>query len=133
MLNDLFACLILQASQGRTTIVIAHRLSTIRNADVIVGISEGQLQEQGTHDELMKMQGIYYHLVTSQSAAFKSQEDGKFTLGLLFKTTPTRTCVRSQSITGVKQSQTGLVLDYVTSENVRQALCFLLTQNAVCA
>ncbi len=57
---------ITQASQGRTTIVIAHRLSTIKNADLIVGISDGHVQEMGTHEELMECQGIYYHLVMSQ-------------------------------------------------------------------
>ena len=56
----------LQARQGRTTIVIAHRLSTIQNADVIVGIDSGQVVEQGSHEELMEMQGIYHMLVTNQ-------------------------------------------------------------------
>ena len=56
----------LQASKGRTTIVIAHRLSTIKNADVIAGILNGQVQEIGSHEELMEKEGIYYHLVMSQ-------------------------------------------------------------------
>ncbi|KAF0693595.1 Aste57867_15460 [Aphanomyces stellatus] len=53
----------LLASKGRTTIVIAHRLSTIRNADKICVVSGGRVAEQGTHDELMKLNGIYTHLV----------------------------------------------------------------------
>ena len=58
--------LYLQASKGRTTIVIAHRLSTIKNADVIVGIINGAVQEVGSHTALMEKEGIYYHLVMSQ-------------------------------------------------------------------
>lgn len=56
----------LQASQGRTTVVVAHRLSTIRTADKIVVLSEGVVKEVGTHDELMKMGGIYFNLVQTQ-------------------------------------------------------------------
>ena len=52
---------------GRTTIVIAHRLSTIRNADVIICMENGRVKESGTHDQLMSTQGIYFHLVTSQT------------------------------------------------------------------
>jgi len=46
-------------TQNRTTIAIAHRLSTIRNADRIYVMEQGQLVEQGTHDALLKQQGIY--------------------------------------------------------------------------
>ena len=55
-----------QASQGRTTIVIAHRLSTIKTADIIISFKDGQVFEQGTHEELMSRQGIYYQLVMNQ-------------------------------------------------------------------
>ena len=51
---------------GRTTIVIAHRLSTIRTADVIVGLQDGVVAEQGTHDELMATKGLYHELVMNQ-------------------------------------------------------------------
>ena len=50
--------------KGRTSFVIAHRLSTIRNANKIIVINDGQIKEQGTHDELIQMQGIYYKMYT---------------------------------------------------------------------
>ncbi|XP_076263944.1 multi drug resistance 50 [Rhynchophorus ferrugineus] len=55
-----------KASQNRTTIIVAHRLSTIRGANKIVVISQGKVVEQGTHDELMKLENHYYTLVTTQ-------------------------------------------------------------------
>ncbi|CAK4232800.1 unnamed protein product [Aphanomyces euteiches] len=57
----------LLAAKGRTTIVIAHRLSTIRNADKICVVSGGRIVEQGTHDQLMKLNGIYTRLVHMSS------------------------------------------------------------------
>lgn len=55
-----------QLFQGRTSFVIAHRLSTIRDADLILVIEQGKLVEQGTHDELMDRQGLYYYLSSQQ-------------------------------------------------------------------
>jgi len=52
--------------QGRTSFVIAHRLSTIRNADTIVVMEDGQIVEQGDHDDLLRSHGAYYSLYTSQ-------------------------------------------------------------------
>jgi ABC-type multidrug transport system fused ATPase/permease subunit len=51
---------------GRTTFVIAHRLSTIRNADTIVVMDQGQIVEQGNHQELLDHRGLYYDLYNSQ-------------------------------------------------------------------
>ena len=51
---------------GRTSFVIAHRLSTIRNADRVIVIENGQIVEQGTHDELMAAEGAYHRLTMSQ-------------------------------------------------------------------
>ncbi len=53
-------------SEGRTTLVIAHRLSTVRNADKIVVVVEGQVVEQGTHDELLAKNGPYAGLCRMQ-------------------------------------------------------------------
>jgi ATP-binding cassette subfamily B protein len=52
--------------QGRTSFVIAHRLSTIRDADLILVIEKGRIVEQGSHDELMRRQGLYYYLASQQ-------------------------------------------------------------------
>lgn len=49
-------------AKNRTTMVIAHRLSTIRNAEKILVLTEEGIEEQGTHEELMKKHGIYYDL-----------------------------------------------------------------------
>jgi len=55
--------------RGRTTLVVAHRLSTIKNADEIAVVSDGRIVEQGTHEELMKLQGQYYELYQLQFRA----------------------------------------------------------------
>ncbi len=55
-----------QVSRNRTTFIIAHRLSTVRNADQILVLDRGVLAEQGNHEELMKLEGLYYHLAQQQ-------------------------------------------------------------------
>ena len=55
--------------KGRTTLVVAHRLSTIKNADEIAVVSDGKIVEQGTHEELMAKQGMYYDLYQLQFRA----------------------------------------------------------------
>ena len=52
--------------EGRTVFVIAHRLSTVRNSDCIVVIEHGQIEEKGSHAELLEQQGRYYKLYTGQ-------------------------------------------------------------------
>lgn len=52
--------------EGRTSFIIAHRLSTIKNADVILVIKDGDIVEQGTHEELLKSKGFYSELYNSQ-------------------------------------------------------------------
>ena len=53
-------------TEGRTSFVIAHRLSTIRNADLILVMRDGNIVEQGTHDELLAQGGFYADLYNSQ-------------------------------------------------------------------
>jgi subfamily B ATP-binding cassette protein MsbA len=53
--------------KNRTSIVIAHRLSTIQNADLIVVMHQGEIVEQGKHDNLLSQNGIYRKLVDMQS------------------------------------------------------------------
>ena len=55
--------------QGRTSFIVAHRLSTIKNADVILVMKNGNIVEQGSHDELIKKQGFYYELYNSRMDA----------------------------------------------------------------
>ena len=53
-------------TEGRTSFIIAHRLSTIKNADIILVMNEGNIIEQGNHEELMKLNGFYAELYNSQ-------------------------------------------------------------------
>ena len=53
-------------TQGRTSFIIAHRLSTIKNADLILVMNEGNIVEQGTHEDLLKKKGFYSKLYNSQ-------------------------------------------------------------------
>jgi len=52
--------------KGRTSLIIAHRLSTIRDADRIVVMQRGLIREEGTHQELMAIDGIYHRLYRMQ-------------------------------------------------------------------
>ena len=61
---------LLQLMEGRTSFVIAHRLSTIRDADNVLVIRQGEIIEQGSHQELIDQKGFYYNLYMSQ---FKGQ------------------------------------------------------------
>lgn len=66
-----------ELAKNRTTITIAHRLSTIRNADEIIVISEHGLEERGSHDELMKQQGVYANYYNLQFVGLDFDEQTK--------------------------------------------------------
>ena len=52
--------------EGRTSFIVAHRLSTIRNADLILVMKDGDIVEQGNHEELLAQNGFYAELYNSQ-------------------------------------------------------------------
>ena len=56
-------------TEGRTSFVIAHRLSTIRDADLILVMEKGDVVESGTHEQLLKANGLYKELYYSQFEA----------------------------------------------------------------
>lgn len=64
-IQDAFAKLM----QGRTSFIVAHRLSTIRDADIILVMNNGQIVEQGCHEELLARNGFYANLYNSQFSA----------------------------------------------------------------
>ena len=53
-------------TEGRTALMIAHRLSTVRNADIILVVRDGKIVEQGTHNQLLALQGYYHELYSRQ-------------------------------------------------------------------
>ena len=52
--------------KGKTVVIVAHRLSTVQNADNIIVLHKGKIVEQGTHQELIKLEGTYYTLIKNQ-------------------------------------------------------------------
>lgn len=64
------------ASKGRTTLVVSHRLSAICHADRIIFIDKGKVMEEGNHESLMKLKGLYYEMVTAHEyESILGQED----------------------------------------------------------
>jgi len=57
--------------ESRTSFIIAHRLSTIRNVDKVVAVNNGEIAEQGDHQQLLDKRGFYHNLYLSQ---FKGQQ-----------------------------------------------------------
>ncbi|MCD6218730.1 ABC transporter ATP-binding protein [bacterium] len=62
---------------GRTTFIIAHRLTTIKNADEIIVLSQGEIAQRGTHEELMGVDGIYRNLYQMQSVGANGDIDNR--------------------------------------------------------
>eukprot|EP00727_Mastigamoeba_balamuthi_P002635 m51a1_g12369 putative multidrug resistance protein 1 (1133) ;mRNA; r:597617-601723 len=58
-----------ETARGHTCIIVAHRLSTIRNADLIVTFQDGKVAEKGSHDELMRQDGLYHRLYSKQQTS----------------------------------------------------------------
>jgi ATP-binding cassette subfamily B protein len=67
MIQKAFATL----TKGRTVIMIAHRLSTVVNADKIIVLSEGKKVEEGTHEELLRSDGLYSRMWKDYNQAVK--------------------------------------------------------------
>lgn len=63
-----------EVSRGCTTLMIAHRLSTVRNCDLIIVLKQGQIVEQGTHDELLREQDGYYRALWERQSELSKRE-----------------------------------------------------------
>lgn len=69
-----------RASEGRTCLIIAHRLATIKSADLICVLNGGVVAESGTHDQLMKRQGIYANLYELQCGIVEEDTEEENTI-----------------------------------------------------
>jgi ATP-binding cassette subfamily B protein len=60
-----------ELSRGKTVVLISHRFSSVRMADRIVVIQGGRIEESGSHDELLRREGIYAHLFSLQAEGYR--------------------------------------------------------------
>ena len=67
---------IAELTKDKTIIMIAHRLSTVRNADQIIVLNNGEIVQYGTHNELMKQQGLYSRFVNIREQAIGWRLEG---------------------------------------------------------
>lgn len=58
-----------ELTHEKTVIMIAHQLKTVRHADQILVVDKGQIVQRGTHDELMKQNGVYRHFISGREQA----------------------------------------------------------------
>lgn len=65
----------MRSGSGMSVLVVAHRLSTVKNSDKIIVVDKGTVAEQGTHDELLRLNGKYADLVKRQLNAVAVLED----------------------------------------------------------
>ncbi|MEZ5069133.1 MAG: hypothetical protein R2847_11925 [Bacteroidia bacterium] len=63
-------------TQGRTSLIIAHRLSTIKNASRIMVMERGKIIEEGNHQTLLALKGVYSHLYNIQFRVMEAQDSG---------------------------------------------------------
>ena len=68
---------LLKDSDRCTVLLIAQKMSSVEKASHIVVLKEGEVYEEGSHDELMKNGGFYAELVTKQNIGFQRKEEGK--------------------------------------------------------
>ncbi len=59
-------------TKGRTSVLISHRFSTVRSMDIVAVMDDGQIVEQGSHDELMDLKGLYHDMFTTQARLYNS-------------------------------------------------------------
>ncbi len=67
----------LKLCENRTSVIIAHRLSTIRDSDLIILLENGKIAEQGTHEELMGLEGRYARMYRTQTEFVEDGEDAR--------------------------------------------------------